>query len=185
MPKESVGRRPSPGAEVSALHETRQGFQDPLAASSRTHTTPARMQLLHGQSILKVLRTKPLTAPAPGSDRRLSGEGHQVGGHRHRSDHEPQRPVPGMRRWRPGARQGMHLQRERAYLHTRDLRHVHGQRGARCVPDRGVGRGVSRSLTDSLLASLTCGGPGQDGIIHERRRDPLDSAINLVAHILH
>jgi hypothetical protein len=34
---------------------------------------------LHGQSILEVLRTKPLTAPAPGSDRRLSGEAHQVG----------------------------------------------------------------------------------------------------------
>jgi hypothetical protein len=38
---------------------------------------------LHGQSILEVLRTKPLMAPAPGSDRRLSGEAHRVGGHSH------------------------------------------------------------------------------------------------------
>jgi hypothetical protein len=52
-------------------------------------------------------------------------------------------------------------------LHTRDLHHVHGQRRARCVPDRGDDRGISRSLTDSLLASLTCGGPGQGGIIHD------------------
>ena len=38
---------------------------------------------------------------------------------------------------------------------------------ARCVPDRGGGRGVLRSLTDSLPTMLTCGGPGQHGIIHE------------------
>src|SRR5258708_32904249 len=74
--------RPSPGAELSALHGTRQGFQDPLAAALRTHTTLAHAQPLHGQSILEVLRTRPLTALAPGSDRRLSVEGHQVAGHR-------------------------------------------------------------------------------------------------------
>ncbi len=34
-----------------------------------------------------------MTAPAPGSDRRLSGEAHQVGSPRHRSDHEQQGPV--------------------------------------------------------------------------------------------
>lgn len=38
---------------------------------------------------------------------------------------------------------------------------------ARGVPDRGGVRSVSRSLTDSLLTPLTCGGPGQAGIIHE------------------
>ena len=66
----------------SALHGSRQGFQDPLAAPLRTHTNLAHTEPPHGQSILKVLRTTPLTAPAPGSDRRLSGEAHQVGAHR-------------------------------------------------------------------------------------------------------
>jgi hypothetical protein len=33
--------------------------------------------------------------------------------------------------------------------------------------DRGGGRGASRSLTDSPLTSLTCGGPGQESIIHD------------------
>jgi hypothetical protein len=37
-------------------------------------------ELLHGQSILEVLWTMPLTAHAPGSDRRPSGEGHLVAG---------------------------------------------------------------------------------------------------------
>jgi hypothetical protein len=50
------------------------------------------------QSILGVLRTRPLASPAPGSDRRQSGEAHQVGGRSHGSDHEPQRSLPGMRR---------------------------------------------------------------------------------------
>jgi hypothetical protein len=63
---------------------------------SRTHANLPRPEPLHGQSILKVLRTRPLTAPAPGSDRRLSGEAHQVGGHPHRSDHEPHGSLPGM-----------------------------------------------------------------------------------------
>ena len=92
--------------------------------------------------------TRPLTAPAPGSDRRLSGEGHQVGGHRARSGHEQQRSVHGVRRRRPGARPGMHLRYERTHLHTRDLHGVRRQRGGeglnvgseptqalRCVPE--------------------------------------------------
>ena len=33
---------------------------------SRMRITPTRMEPLHGQSILEVLRTKPWTAPAPG-----------------------------------------------------------------------------------------------------------------------
>jgi hypothetical protein len=75
-----------------------------LAVPSRTRTPLARIEPLRGQSILEVLRTRPLTAPAPGSDRRLSGEAHQVGGHSQRSDHELQRSVPGLQRWRLGAR---------------------------------------------------------------------------------
>jgi hypothetical protein len=47
---------------------------------SRKRTPLACTEPLHSQSILEVLRTRPLTAPAPGSDRRLSGEAHQVGG---------------------------------------------------------------------------------------------------------
>jgi hypothetical protein len=77
-----------------------------------THA-PAYAKPLHGQSILEVLRTRPLTAPAPGSDRRLSGEAHQVGGNSHRSDHEPRGTLPGLpRRW-PGARTRMHVRRQR------------------------------------------------------------------------
>jgi len=162
-----VGGGPSPGAAVSALRGSGQGFQDPLAAPLGTHINLARAEPLHGQSILQILRTRPLTAPVPGSDRRLSGEAHQVGSHSHRSDHEQQGSLPGMQRRRPGPRAGMHLHRERAHLPTRYLPCVHGQRRARCVPDRGGGRGVSRSLTDSLLTSLTSGGPGQDSIIHD------------------
>jgi hypothetical protein len=82
------------------------------------------IELLHGQSVLEVLRTKPLMAPAPGSDRRLSSEALRVGGHSHRSDHEQQGPVPGVRRRRPGARAGMRLRRERAHLHADDVHHV-------------------------------------------------------------
>jgi hypothetical protein len=52
----------------------------------RTHTNPPRTEPLHGQSIFEVLRTKPLTAPAPGSARRLSSEAHHVGSHSHKSD---------------------------------------------------------------------------------------------------
>jgi len=59
-----------------------------LAAPLLHAHSPARTEPLHGQRILEVLRTKPLTAPAPGSDRRLSGEALRVGGHSHRSDHE-------------------------------------------------------------------------------------------------
>ncbi len=140
-----VRGRPSPGAGVSALHGSRQGFQDPLAASSRLARRSRPSEPRHGQSILEVLRTGPLTAPAPGSDRRLPGEGHQVGGHRHRSDHEPNGSLPGMSRWWLGARTGMHLRREQAHLHTRELHRVHGQRRARCVPDRKVIGGQSRS----------------------------------------
>jgi hypothetical protein len=51
-------------------------------APPHTHN-PAHSDPLHGQSILEVLRTSPLTAPAPGSDRRLSGEAHQTGGQQH------------------------------------------------------------------------------------------------------
>jgi hypothetical protein len=83
---------------------------------------------LHGQSILEVLRTRPLTAPAPGSDRRLSGEALHVGGHSHRSDHGQQGSVPGVQRRRPGARSGMRLRRERAHLHAHDLHHVQRNR---------------------------------------------------------
>jgi hypothetical protein len=71
-----------PARGLSALHGSRQGFQDPLAASPPHTHTAAGTGPLHGQSILEVLRTRPLTAPAPGRDRRLSGEGHQVGGQR-------------------------------------------------------------------------------------------------------
>jgi len=63
------------------------------------------------QSILEVLRTRPLTAPAPGSDRRLSGEARQVGSHSHGS-------LAGVPRRRPGSRSAMELQRERAQLHA-------------------------------------------------------------------
>jgi hypothetical protein len=87
-PNPPVRGRFSPGAAVSALHGSRQGFQDPLAAPLPHAYTPARTEPLHGQSILEVLQTKLLTAPAPDTDRRLSGEGHQVGGHSRRSDHE-------------------------------------------------------------------------------------------------
>src|SRR5258708_15851907 len=52
---------------------------------------------------------------------------------------------PECRRRRPGARSGMHLRRECTHLHTFDLRRVHGQRRARCVPDRKVITGQSRS----------------------------------------
>ena len=52
---------------------------------------------------------------------------------------------PECRRRRPGARSGMHLRRECTHLHTLDLRRVHGQRRARCVPDRKVITGQSRS----------------------------------------
>jgi hypothetical protein len=87
-----------------ALHRPR----NPSRASS----------LLHGQSILAVLRTKPLTAPAPGGHRRLSGEARQVGGHSLRSDHEPQGSLPGLPGQRPGPWPWVHLHRERAHLHT-------------------------------------------------------------------
>ena len=52
-----------PAQELSALHGTRQWFQDPLAASLPHADIPARTELLHGQSILELLRTRPLTAP--------------------------------------------------------------------------------------------------------------------------
>lgn len=133
------GRRPSPGAEVSALHGTRQGFQDPLAAPLHTHRHLACMELLHGQSILEVLRTRPLTGPAPGSDRRLSGEAHHVGRHSHRSDHEPHGSVPAVQRRRPGARPGMHLRRERPHLHTGGLHRMprHRKHDRRAPPPAG------------------------------------------------
>jgi hypothetical protein len=143
------GRRPSPGAEVSALHGTRQGSQDPLAAPVPHAHTLTRTEPLHGQSILEVLRTRSLTAPAPGGDRRLSGEAHQVGAHPHRSDHEPHGSLPGVPRRRPGPCTGMHLRREGAHLHTCDLHCVHGQRRARRVPDRTVIGGQSRSYADT------------------------------------
>jgi hypothetical protein len=58
---------------VSALQGPVKGskilWPDPLAEESLT-----LIDRQHGQSILEVLRTKPLTAPAPSSDRRLSGE---------------------------------------------------------------------------------------------------------------
>jgi len=133
-----------------------------LAASSRLARRSRPSKPRHGQSILEVLRTRPLTAPAPGSDRRLSGEARQVGGHSHRSDHEPQESVPGVQRWRPGARLGMHLRRERAHLHTCDLHRVHGQRRARCVPDDKVTGGESRSPADTPRLALTCGGPCEE-----------------------
>ena len=80
-----------------------------------------------------------MTAPAPGSDRRLSGEAHQVGRHSHRSDHEPHESVPGIwRRW-PGARSGMHLRRQRAHLHTSGLHRV--PRHRRGEHDQGLSLG--------------------------------------------
>src|SRR5215469_11441119 len=77
-----------------------------------TQTSRIYAELAHGQSILKVLRTKPLTAPAPGSDRRLSGEAHQVGGH-----------PPGT-----GGRHDHHAQAAVADLSQRSLPHMPGRR---------------------------------------------------------
>ena len=132
---ESGAGRPSPGAGLSALYGSRQGFQDPLAAPLLTHINLARVESLHGQSFLELLRTRPLTAPAPGSDRRLSGEGHQVGGHQHGpggpDDHQAQpagmdssqrscalRPLPPARDHAVTAGQALSL----------DLRHGVGRR---------------------------------------------------------
>jgi hypothetical protein len=123
-----VRGRPSPGAGLSALHGTRQGSQDPLTASCPLAQPLTPIEPLHGQSILEVLRTKPLTAPAPGSDRRLSGEAHQVGSHSHRSDHEPQGSLPGLQGRRAGPRAGMRVRRKRAHLCARDLQPVRRQR---------------------------------------------------------
>jgi hypothetical protein len=147
-----------------------------------THINLGRTQPLHGQSILEVLRTRPLTAPAPGSDRRLSGEAHHVGGHSHRSDHEPHGSLPGMQRRRPGARTGMHMRRQRAHLHAHDLHRVHGQRRARCVPDRKVIGGQSRSPADTPYRPSPAAGhvrkPGErslqaGGHISDRRLENL------------
>jgi hypothetical protein len=45
---------PSPGAKVSALRGSRQGFQDPLAGARSQHSrTFTRSGLPHGQSILE------------------------------------------------------------------------------------------------------------------------------------
>ena len=115
--------------------------------SSRTHATLPRAEPLHGQSILKVLRTRPLTAPAAGSDRRLSGEARHVGGHSYRSDHEPHGSVPGVQRRRPGARPGMHLRREGAHLRSPLCAWAAACRC--CVPDRTVIGGQSRSYADT------------------------------------
>ena len=94
---------------------------------------------LHGQSILEVLRTKPLTAPAPGSDRRLSGEAQHVGSHPHRSDHGQQASVPELQRRRLGALPRMHLLWQRAHLHVRDLHRLRRQRACP-LRARSVGR---------------------------------------------
>jgi hypothetical protein len=155
--------RPSPGARVSALHGSRQGFQDPLAASSPLARPLAPIEPLHGQSILEVLRTRPLTAPAPGSDRRLSGEAHQVGGHSHRSDHEPRGSLPGLQGRRPGTRPCLHVRREGAHLRARDLPDVSRNRAVRSGASqdrRAIGvpltpgrSSTSRSLRGSRLPS--------------------------------
>jgi hypothetical protein len=110
---------------------TRRGSISPPREPSRVPRSFGRISPLaqplppaqprHGQSIFEVLRTMPLTAPAPGSDRRLSGEAHQVGGHPHRSDHEPHGSVPAVPRRQLGTRATMLLRRERAHLHTGDL----------------------------------------------------------------
>ena len=100
-------------------------------AHPQAYTLTSR-ELPHGQSILEVLRTKPLTAPAPGSDRRLSDEGHQVGGHRARSGHE-QASVHSVRRWRPGARPGMHLRRQGTHLYAHHLHHLRRHRTQQAV----------------------------------------------------
>jgi len=160
--------RPSRGAEVSALHGSGQGFQDPLAAPLRVHTNLACLEPLHGQSILEVLRTRPLTAPAPGSDRRLSGEGHQVGSPRRRSGHEQQRQVRDVRRRRLGPRPGMHVPWERAHLPAHDLHRVQRQRRARCVPDRKVISGESRPPPDARC----CPAPAAGQVRTLRTRSP-------------
>jgi hypothetical protein len=47
----------------------------------------------------------------------------------------------------------MHLRRERAHLHAGNLHGVHGQRRARCVPDRKV-IGVNRGHPQTWLIGL-------------------------------
>jgi hypothetical protein len=60
-------------------------------------------------------------------------EGHQVGGHQlgaggsddhDQDDNEQLRAMPDLQGWRPSARCGMHLRRNRAHLRTRDLVHL-------------------------------------------------------------
>jgi hypothetical protein len=142
-----VGGGPHPVQEYQPSTGPVKGSKILWPLLARTHIPPACAKPRHGQSILEVLRTRPLTAPAPGGDRRLSGEAHQVGDHSHRSDHEPHGSVPGVQRRRPGARPGMHLRWEGAHLHAGDLRSMHGQRRTRCVPDRTVIGSQSRSPT--------------------------------------
>ena len=125
-----------------------------MAASCPLAQPLTPIEPLHGQSILEVLRTRPLTAPAPGGDRRLSGEALHVGGHSHRSDHDPHGSLPGLQGRPTGARTGMRLRRGRAHLYTYDLHCVHGQRRARCVPDRKVISGQSRSATGTANRPL-------------------------------
>jgi hypothetical protein len=120
---------------------------------------------LHGQSILEVLRTRPLTAPAPGSDRRLSGEAHQVGRHSLRSDHEPQGSLPGLQGRRTGTRSRLHLRRERAHLHARDLPDVPRNRAvgrAASQEHRAIGVPLTPGL-NSAPRSLTGSRPSRSG----------------------
>ncbi len=126
-----------------------------MAASSCPLAQPLTpIEPLHGQSILEVLRTRPLTARAPGGDRRLSGEALHVGGHSYRSDHDPHGALPGLQGRRTGPRFRVHLRRGRAHLYTYDLHCVHGQRSARCVPERKVISGQSRSATGTANRPL-------------------------------
>jgi hypothetical protein len=74
------GNSIAPGAELSALHGSRQGFQDPLAAPLRRRHLRRRQAFPRPKHLGSPFGTRPLTAPAPGSDRRRSGEGRQVGG---------------------------------------------------------------------------------------------------------
>ena len=95
---------PSPGAEVSAFHRSCQGFQDPLAAPV---LSPGRRPVRQGcgrpNHLGSPCGTRPLTTPAPGSDRRLSGEAHQVRRHQPqpRSHHDTDAGHPSPDQTRP------------------------------------------------------------------------------------
>ncbi len=128
--------RPSPGAELSALHGTRQGFQDPLAAALRTHTNLAHAKPLHGQSILEVLRMPPPRSRR--TQRHQRGTRH-LGRHTRHQRSRAHSPAP-CRRTLPACPDGPGHE---------DLHHLPGQRRARCVPDGKVIGGESRSPADT------------------------------------